>query len=263
MSRALLYPLLVAATALLLASQISAAPQYLLSNLDLADPAAIHNAPASSIYADNVPSASSPIPTVASQVLPKQSISLGSETNIIPTTGVFPNLVFQPAIQLYDPIVSDFQTYGMNVLGGPNGPLGGPASGLVESAPGFEAPAEFLPGTIGSLAKRQLVPTIPAVPGPAGRSASPPNIISGAPNDISTDTLIQPIVNIQPHALQPVPVPVSTPYNVPVPVGVPVSSPGAGFRGDEVLGNTCDWYDYGSEGGCGWGDWGDWEDWEC
>ncbi|KAG0288657.1 hypothetical protein BGZ96_007574 [Linnemannia gamsii] len=172
----------------------------------------------------------------ADQFVPSQTVHLSSQTEIVPTTGVFPNLIFQPAIQLYDPLVNNFQTYGV----GPAftnsyavGRLGGGGLGLA------------------SFEKRQIGPMGPPGPvspalggfGPGGPMGSPPTIVNGAPADVSTDQLIRPIVNIQPHALQPVPVPVGTPYDYPVPVGVSVP--------------------VGPVGGGGWGKWGGgWGDWD-
>ncbi|KAG0309088.1 hypothetical protein BGZ97_013164, partial [Linnemannia gamsii] len=53
------------------------------------------------------------IATPPDLAVPSQTVHLGSETEIVPTTGVFPNLIFQPAIQLYDPLINNFQTYGV------------------------------------------------------------------------------------------------------------------------------------------------------
>ncbi|KAF9125497.1 hypothetical protein BGW39_007343 [Mortierella sp. 14UC] len=212
------------------------------------------------------------------QVVPSQRVHLASETKVTPTTGVFPNLIFQPAIQLYDPLVNNFQTYGVGPaytngyaggsglgvasfkkrqlaggpvgLSGPSGLSGGPAGGA------------FGPGPIGG-----------AIGGSMG---TPPVIVNGAPTNVATDTLIQPIVNIQPHALQPVPVPISAPYDYPVPVGVSVPVGPVGPVGSigGWGGNDCDWgkwggrrhggkdcdddWSWGNNWGGGWGDDCDW-----
>jgi hypothetical protein len=175
------------------------------------------------------------------QVVPSQRVHLASETEVTPTTSIFPNLTFQPSIRLYDPLINDFQTYGV----GPeytNEYLGD--SGGFDVAPfkkrqiaGGLAGGAFGPSPIGG----------GDVSSPMG---SPPFIVNGIPTDVTTDTLIQPIVNIQPHTLQPVPIPVSAPYNYPVPIGVsvpvgsiePVGFPGGWGSND---------YDWGKWGG-GW-----------
>ncbi|KAF9155694.1 hypothetical protein BG015_008925 [Linnemannia schmuckeri] len=198
------------------------------------------------------------------QVVPSQAVQLTSETDVVPTTRVHPNLIFQPAIQLYDPLVNNFQTYGV-----------GPAYSR-----GFAGRGEL---GLASLKKRQLgggpMNPVGLVGGPGG---PPPTIVNGAPTDVSTDTLIRPIVNIQPHALQPVPVPVSQPYDYPVPVGVsvpvgPVGSGGCwggdcnwGKWGGKWCGDDCDSWNGSSWGGGGpwdgnsWGSgsWGDDCDWD-
>ncbi|KAF9581997.1 hypothetical protein BGW38_000795 [Lunasporangiospora selenospora] len=95
---------------------------------------------------------------------------------------------------------------------------------------------------------------------PGGNTLSPQLLSPPPPTGIVTDTLIQPLITIQPHAIEPFPVPVSSPYTVPVPFSVGVPYPvrqgwdwsGSGF-GD-------------SHWGRGWGNpeirpWGDWKDW--
>lgn len=179
------------------------------------------------------------IVTPPDQVVPSQTAQLTSETDVVPITGVYPKLTFQPAIQLYNPLVNNFQTYGV----GPaytNGFAGRGGLGLA------------------SFKKRQLggMPMGPSGPvgGPGG---SPPTTVNGAPTDVSTDTLIQPIVNIQPHALQPVPVPVSQPYDYPVPVGVSVPVGPIGPVGP--VGGGGGW-----DGDCDLGKWGGgWRGGEC
>ncbi|KAK3832399.1 MAG: hypothetical protein J3R72DRAFT_495168 [Linnemannia gamsii] len=228
------------------------------------------------------------------QVVPSQRVHLASETEVTPTTGVFPNLIFQPAIQLYDPLVNNFQTYGVGPAytngyagAGRNGGLGGATlfekRQLVGGSMGSAGPVGGPIG--GGLAGGGAFGPSP-MGGPMGL---PPTIVNGAPTDVSTDTLIQPIVNIQPHALQPIPVPVSTPYDYPVPVGVPVPvRPIGPVGGGGWVGSDCDWGKWGSGwhggddcdddrgknhwgnswgGGGGWGDdcdwgWGnDWSGW--
>ncbi|KAG0259310.1 hypothetical protein BG011_002731 [Mortierella polycephala] len=228
------------------------------------------------------------------EVVPQQSVDVVSETNIAPVTGVFPQLTYQPNIDVFNPIVNDYQAFGGLGFGGPaiGGPvigspifggaaMGGPSFGLGFGDPSIEMldlrGAPFLdfgaaPG--GMLRKRQLV--APPLSGfsPAGALGGPfslgsagipvPQGIAGAPGGITLDTLIQPIVSVQPHAFQPVPVPVSEPYNYPVPVGVSVPTGDGykwGFGGDWGQdydwghdGGYCDW-----ERGCDWGQRGQWD----
>ncbi|KAG0045783.1 hypothetical protein BGZ83_008995 [Gryganskiella cystojenkinii] len=173
------------------------------------------------------------IPTVSSQVIPQQEVDLGSQTNILPVTGVYPQVLYQPAIQIADPIINDLQTYGGYGGGyGSYGGYGGPYGDDVYGGHGTLDVGIASSGIDGSLMKRQLgsgtVSTGaggPLGPGPLGVPGGPGSTITnvaGTPNTMSTDTLIQPIVSIQPHAYQPVPVPVSQPYDYPVPVGVSV-----------------------------------------
>ncbi|KAF9922297.1 hypothetical protein FBU30_007607 [Linnemannia zychae] len=181
------------------------------------------------------------MPTLApssATVVPSQTVQLASETDVVPITGVYPNLIFQPAIQLYDPLINDFQTFGTGPIY-TNGyadfgrssstllkkrqlpPQNGPLDSLLR--PGIAFEAGYGPDLIGR------------------HPMNPPTIVNSDPVDVSTDTLIQPIVNIQPHALEPVPVPVSTLYNYPVPVGVSV--PLGGWRGSHWGDNSweCNW----------------------
>lgn len=197
------------------------------------------------------------------QVVPQQDIQIGSETDVLPTTGVFPKLIFQPAIQLFDPFVTRFPSFGsilngafpgagtpligdpfmnlgmpgpaipmMNSFGGSMPPMGeaplaaGPGPGPV-GLPGAAGPGPGLAGVPGAaplgpmFRKRQLDPTLGGpLTGCSGTTGAGLGIV-GTPSGIATDTLIQPIVTIQPHALQPVGVPVSQPYSYPVPVSVP------------------------------------------
>ncbi|KAF8948472.1 hypothetical protein BGZ47_004648 [Haplosporangium gracile] len=180
------------------------------------------------------------------QVVPSQTVQLTSETDVVPTTRVHPNLIFQPAIQLYDPLVNNFQTYGV-----------GPAYPRNFAGRGGFGLALFK--------KRQLGEGPMSLVGPVGGpSGAPPTIVNGAPTDVSTDTLIRPTVNIQPHALQPVPVPVSQPYDYPVPVGVSV--PVGPVGGGGCWGGDCNWGKWGgwcgddcdSWGGSSWGGGGPW-----
>ncbi|KAI8596783.1 hypothetical protein EDD21DRAFT_438328 [Dissophora ornata] len=131
MTRVLFYPLLAAASLFLSATITNAAPQHLLSAQDIASMSGAAGPPASNLAgagptgigaspagASLGPTTSSSIPTAGSQVVPQQDVQVGSETDVVPTTGVFPNLVFQPAIQLFDPVVSNFQTYGSGIGSG-------------------------------------------------------------------------------------------------------------------------------------------------
>ncbi|KAF9185528.1 hypothetical protein BGZ51_000606 [Haplosporangium sp. Z 767] len=211
------------------------------------------------------------------EVVPQQSVDVVSETNIVPITGVFPQLAYQPIIDVFDPIVNDYQTFGgldfggsaigSPILGG--AVMGDPNLGLSFGDPSLEmlglGSARFLdfdaaPG--GMLRKRQLVPPplsgfspsgAPSGPFPPGPVNTPvPQSIVGAPSGIALDTLIQPVVSVQPHALQPIPFPVSEPYNYPVPVSVSVPWDDGfkwGFGGD--WDQNCDWgHDW--EQGCDW-----------
>lgn len=237
---------LAVALALVTACIAAPSPTLLFSRQDLAGSSAVLGPAATAGDADpgdlSGVNVAGDVPVASSQALPQQSVQLGSETDIVPVTGVYPQVVYQPAIQIYDPDVSDFQTYGGRggVYGGcSNGMYGGSVGGLGNDAVdmGDLAPSGVV-GPDGGLYKRQLGPLGggivggPAGPlgvgaagfgGPGGPGAGgPPSSIVGALSGISTNTVIQPIVSIQPHAYQPVPILVSQPYNYPVPVGVSV-----------------------------------------
>ncbi|KAG0208935.1 hypothetical protein BGX33_005973 [Mortierella sp. NVP41] len=207
------------------------------------------------------------------QTVPTQTVHLASETEVTPTTGVFPNLIFQPAIQLYDPLVNNYQTYGAGpaytsgYAGGSAGDAGGGGGGLGLAS--FQKLQLAHGSGLASFKKRQLAgdprPMGPQGPGgagfggpggpegpggPGGPGGPYSTIVNGAPTDVSTDTLIRPIVNIQPHALTPIPVPVSAPYEYPVPVGVSVPVKPHGPVGKCGKWDDCKW------GGSTWGDWG-------
>ncbi|KAI1309738.1 hypothetical protein EDD11_003990 [Mortierella claussenii] len=216
------------------------------------------------------------IPTASSQMIPQQDITVGSQTDVVPTTGVFPNLIFRPHIQLYDPLVNNYHmdrsdyhegydngndygndygngSYGNdNYSGGEeygfdNGYGGSGSGGHILESGGYDAGESDVLNTFSGsgsqmtmMTKRQLslVPPGPGSPGFVGK-----------PSGMTTETLIKPIVRIQPHSLQPVPVPVSQAYPVPVPVGVSVPySSGVGTCGFEGAGFGDDW-----AAGGGWG----------
>ncbi|KAF9896443.1 hypothetical protein BX616_007438 [Lobosporangium transversale] len=208
-------------------------------------------------------------------VVPQQDVQIESQTDIISTTGVFPKLIFRPAVQLFDPMVTHYQNSNnipfsfplplpfpfSNSAAAPaiayNDDLDDPTNDFyLSSAPPSLPPTSFR--------KRQLGPA--SGPDPAG--------VIGSSSSVSVDTLIKPIVTVQPHALQPVAVPVSQPYNYPVPVGVPVpwscgtkAGAGCGTRcgtGCGIGGGT--WASVG--GNNHWRNWGDsmctWGDnWGC
>ncbi|KAK3825369.1 MAG: hypothetical protein J3Q66DRAFT_436460 [Benniella sp.] len=189
------------------------------------------------------PLPSSPSPSMP-QILPQQDIQIASETNVVPTTGVFPKLIFQPAIQLFDPLVSSYPSFGSIMATGiqgsgllpnpgpfmgaagavpfmgmlPGGDGGGGGGGIAAQSP-LPSPGAVGGGgsPVGMFKKRQLESGLGGVAaGSIGATGAGRGIV-GTPSGISTDMLIQPIVTIQPHALQPVPVPVSQPYSYPVP----------------------------------------------
>ncbi|KAF9912919.1 hypothetical protein EC991_007532 [Linnemannia zychae] len=206
----------------------------------------------------------SPVPPT--QVVPSERVHLASETAITPTTGVFPNLIFQPAVQLYGPVINNFQAYGAdsaytNGFAASSG-LGVASFKKRQLAGGLMSPLG--PGSLVGSSAGGAFGHIPiAGSGFGGPIGSPPVIVNGAPTDVATDTLIQPIVNIQPHALQPVPVPVSAPYDYPVPVGVSVPVGPIGGWGSSDSG----WGEWGSgwhgggdcDGNCDGNRWGnDW-----
>ncbi|KAF9435745.1 hypothetical protein BGZ76_005608 [Entomortierella beljakovae] len=172
------------------------------------------------------------------QVIPQQDIQIGSQTDVNPITGVYPNVIYQPNIQLYNPLVSTYQSetpydYYGNDYGNDYG-YG-------------DYPDDMLPLTSGpgiAINKRQA----PIIPGDS--LVGPLDAL----NDITTNTLIKPIISIQPHALKPVPVPVSRPYTVPVPIGIPAS-----WRGEWY--DDCDGYDsHGWDDDCDGYDDHDWDD---
>ncbi|KAG0215099.1 hypothetical protein BGX28_000804 [Mortierella sp. GBA30] len=227
------------------------------------------------------------------QTMPQHAVQLGSDTVITPTTGVFPQLIYRPGIQIYDPLVNDYQTYGeypgnydyrgylgfSRYTGGYGSDLGfrgydsgysgqsgetpydGPNTGFKKRHLGLSGPVcpaaglpEFSPG-LGSISSGRY--------GPSAGATSCPSGIVGAPSGIAKDTLIRPIVSIQPYASEPVPVPVSQPYNYPVPVGVSVPWCESGY--DRSWGGDGDFNKCSS---CGWGhrdcDWdnsGNWGGW--
>ncbi|KAF9390910.1 hypothetical protein CPC16_004724 [Podila verticillata] len=212
--------------------------------------------------ASDVLSTSSSLPT---QVLPSSSVLVGSTTNVVPFTGIYPHLRYQPSIALNGPIVQDNTPfspyfgnsgydYSLGSLGGLGG-LGGLGvfDGLtsLDDHSGFGLYKRQLGGgsPLGAgLGGAPLGPTIgggfgSGFGGPLGGGGpiggggpvgagfgggpivGPTNNFASAPSGTVTDTLIKPLVSITPHALEPVPVPVSTPYNYPVPVGVPTPVP--------------------------------------
>lgn len=214
-------------------------------------------------------------------VLPQQDVHIGSETDVVPTTGVFPKLIFQPAIQLFDPLVSSYPSFGSIMTTGIQGSGLFPNADPSMGAAGVTPFMGMLPGGGGGIASQPLPPSLPGAMGGGGPPVGmfkkrqlgsglggvPPGSpsavgtsreIVGTPSGVSTDMLIQPIVTIQPHALQPVPVPVSQPYSYPVPVTVP--APWFGSQCDGAGCGTCKW---GGGGGCwgccndngGWGKW--------
>ncbi|KAF9278819.1 hypothetical protein BGZ68_008334 [Mortierella alpina] len=231
------------------------------------------------------------------QTIPQNTVQLGSDTVIVPTTAVLPQLIYRPGIEIHGPIVRDYQPYGQcpssygyaGPYGHPYGHYSSPYGGGYGDYYGNDYGGDYAgdytgdyggdysvdytgdcnEGLIGDpfssgLKKRQLRPA-----GRSGRSgpasgsrpsdASCPSGIVGCPSGISKDTLIQPIVSIQPYASSPVPVPVSEPYDYPVPVGVPVPWCDSGCNSCGGHGNDCGFKkcnDCG--GGQGWGNWGDW-----
>ncbi|KAF9353246.1 hypothetical protein BGX26_008992 [Mortierella sp. AD094] len=227
------------AVALLVSTTAAPSASHLLSDQDLNGLAPLDPSP--------LPA---PVAPASTQVIPQQDIQVGSETDVYPVTGVYPSLIYRPAIQLYDPLVNNFQSYGAY------NPLDDNSDYGYGDYP--DDGSSYLDnGPAGIINKRQ-VPT-----GPSGQSGG----VVGAPSDISTNTVIQPIVRIQPHALQPVPVPVSQPYTVPVPVGVSVPWQKRCFPGpcddctgrfdwgdDCDWGRNCDWRDCGWRDNCSWRD---------
>ncbi|KAF9359562.1 hypothetical protein BGX34_008280 [Mortierella sp. NVP85] len=247
-------------------------PSALASGVNL-PPSPLMNSP--DLGAGPLPSSPSPLPPTP-QILPQQDIQIASETNVVPTTGVFPQLIFQPAIQLFDPLVSSYPSFGSIMATGIQGSgllsNAGPFMGAAGAAPfmgmlpggggGIAAQPPLPPGVVGGggppvgmFKKRQLESGLGGVAaGSIGATGAGRGIV-GTPSGISTDMLIQPIVTIQPHALQPVPVPVSQPYSYPVPVSTP--SPWFGSRRDGA--GACKWGGGGCWGCCndngGWGKW--------
>ncbi|KAF9942519.1 hypothetical protein BGZ67_001132 [Mortierella alpina] len=243
------------------------------------------------------------------QTILQNTVELGSDTVIIPTTAVLPQLIYRPGIEIHGPIVHDYQTYGGYSGGsGYGGSYGDPYGGHYGSVHGNGGDyggdyggdiGNFYGGNYGcdygsdygggygvddnsdhnggymgvpsGLLKRQL--------GPAGRSGrsgpsfgnkpsdtSCPSGIVGCPSGISKDTLIQPIVSIQPYASEPVPVPVSQPYDYPVPVGVSVPWCDSGCSSCGGHGSSCGFKncnDWGGGQSSDWGNWGNWGNCGC
>ncbi|KAF8978999.1 hypothetical protein BGZ46_005936 [Entomortierella lignicola] len=215
MTRIAFRPLL-AAVALLVSITAAPSASHLLSNQDLSD-----------LSSSDVIPPSSAIASGSTQVIPQQNVQIGSETGVYPVTGVYPSLIYQPAVQLYNPLVNNYQS------SDPYDPFNNGGNGFDSSYPG-DTPLGVNPDPASLINKRQVSV------GPNAQSGG----VVGTPSDVSTNTLIEPIVTIQPHAFQPVPVPVSQPYTVPVPVGVSV--PGY-KRCLEGLYDDCHY-------GCKWGD---------
>ncbi|KAG0309097.1 hypothetical protein BGZ99_000981 [Dissophora globulifera] len=362
-------------TAAIFISSATAAPQHLLSGQDLDSFCSSVSPPDDTSYGGANPSAIAPSssdadPSAGSRVIPSQDVQIGSQTDVIPTTGVFPKLVFQPAIQLYDPVVSNFQSGGSygddhdtNDYDGDSdygdgsdydpdytpdyGSLGdgmyttsddGATNALTRKKKRSNqdkwsgCKSSCLPSCfkreLGSVThtrvagqtktsspsptssistpkmKRGTAPAPSCLPYTGTQVVAPPGAannancqlepvqsecgtptsnvgcagfkkrqassddsspgtscsgtsgviggttkIVGSPSDISADTVILPIVKIKPHALQPVPVPVSKAYSVPVPVGVSV--PWSSDFGDSGA-DPCDW----NQDGFSWGNWG-------
>ncbi|KAG0361620.1 hypothetical protein BG005_007767 [Podila minutissima] len=158
--------------------------------------------------------ASDLLSTSSPQVLPSGSVLVGSTTNVVPFTGIYPHLNYQPLFELNGPIVQDYTPFspyfGNDIYGGYDlGSLGGSGLGLLKRQLGGSL---FGAGPMGAV-------------GGGGPLVGPTNNFAGAPSSIVTDTLIKPLVSITPHALEPVPYPVSTFYDYPVPVGVPAPVP--------------------------------------
>ncbi|KAF9571684.1 hypothetical protein EC968_000281 [Mortierella alpina] len=243
------------------------------------------------------------------QTVPRNTVQLGSDTVIIPTTAVLPQLIYRPGIEIHGPVVRDYQTCGQHPGGyehsGPYGdpyggycgrPYGCDYGGAYGSDYGYDYGDEYggdygndYGGDYGgdytsgydgglmggafasSLKKRQLRPAAPPsrsdpVFGSRPGDASCPSGIVGCPSGISKDTLIQPIVSIQPYASAPVPVPVSEPYDYPVPVGVSVPWCDSSCNSCGGHDNDCGFKKCNSYGGgqsCDWGNWGNWGNWGC
>ncbi|KAF9318570.1 hypothetical protein BG003_011007 [Podila horticola] len=206
--------------------------------------ASILGDPTTSI-ADSLDVASDLLSASPPQVLPSSSVLVGSTTNVVPVTGVYPHLQYQPSIELNGPIVQDYtplspyfgngySTYGLGSLGLGSGPgrykrqMGGSPLG---SGPGSAPLGPTIGGGFGGAGG-----PIGGGRGPMGGGplVGPTSNFAGAPSGTVTDTLIKPLVSITPHALEPVPYPVSTFYDYPVPVGVPAPVPtpvATGFGG--------------------------------
>ncbi|KAG0005664.1 hypothetical protein BGZ80_005283 [Entomortierella chlamydospora] len=188
---------LLAAVALLALTTAAPSPSHLLSDQDLSALAppdlSTLSAPIVAPVAAPIAPVAAPVASASPQVIPPQDISVGSETGVFPVTGVYPSLIYRPAIQLYDPLVSfqsgDDGSSDYGVYGG----YGGYGFGGYS----YDASPYIANGPAGVINRRQ-VPT-----GPSGQ----PSGVVGSSSDVATNTVIQPIVRIQPHALQPVPVP--------------------------------------------------------
>ncbi|KAF9960097.1 hypothetical protein BGZ72_007931 [Mortierella alpina] len=302
----------------LLATYSMAKPLY---GMDLEDDLGVFGAVdplSNSLYGLSDPSLAAPFgggdigtADALNQAIPQSSVQLGSDTIIVPTTAVLPQLIYRPGIEIHGPVVHDYQTYGRYPgdygYGGPySDPYGDPYSDYYDrfNGGGYGHGSDYVgdynyhyggnyggshsdygrdyggvyggdynegvmgDSFAGGLKKRQLGPA--GRPGRSGPSfgsrpsdTSCPSGIVGCPSGISKDTLIQPIVSIQPYASAPVPVPVSQPYDYPVPVGVSVPWCDSGCSS---CGSHGDDYGFKQCGGCGGGkgcDWGNWGNWGC
>ncbi|KAF9964365.1 hypothetical protein BGZ70_006567 [Mortierella alpina] len=249
---------------------------------------------------------------VLTQTIPQNTVQLGSDTIITPTTAVLPQLIYRPGIEIHSPVVHDFQAYDRypggygydGYYGGLHGDhygspyaYGGDYSGNYSSDYGNDYGIDYC-GGYGSdysgdyggdyggdynsdytggfmsdpfssgLQKRQLRPASrPSRSGPAfgnrPSDASCPSGIAGCPSGISKDTLIQPIVSIQPYASAPVPVPVSEPYDYPVPVGVSVPWCDSDCNSCGGHGSDCGFKNCNGFGGGQSCNWGNWDNWGC
>ncbi|KAF9970394.1 hypothetical protein BGZ73_006885 [Actinomortierella ambigua] len=166
----------------------------------------------------------SPAASASSQVVQTPSVELDHQVLIQPETSVLPVSRLQPIINIARPIIHIDPFYGslaggfggFGVLGnyGMNAGFGDVPYGYGDGGLlGYEAlPTAEGPSFIGpTLMKRQLGGG-PALGGPTGNA--------GASAGLATDTLIQPIVNIEAFSPLPVPVKNPIPYQYPVPYSV-------------------------------------------